>query len=101
MADYYCTEDKLKSLVSTYGAAVTSIYASDPDFGNYGNGVFAKCSSNPTNHAVLVPIQKLYFKRLFFLRYYCNAYDIVTTAPQCQIDPNLTLWWGYDLDGEI
>ena len=54
MPDYFCTEDKLKTLVATYGAAVTSIYASDPAFGNYANGVFNGCSSNPSNHAVLV-----------------------------------------------
>lgn len=54
MPDYYCTEDKLKTLVATYGAATTSIYASDSGFGNYANGVFDGCTSSSTNHAVLV-----------------------------------------------
>jgi hypothetical protein len=54
LPDYSCTEDKLKTLVATYGAAVTSIYASDAGFGNYANGVFNGCTSQPTNHAVLV-----------------------------------------------
>ena len=54
LPDYKCTEDKLKTLVSTYGGAVTSIYASDKAFGNYANGVFNGCTSQPTNHAVLV-----------------------------------------------
>ena len=40
--------------VSTYGAAVSYIYASDTAFGNYGNGVFSKCTSEETNHAILV-----------------------------------------------
>jgi hypothetical protein len=44
MADYACTEDKLKTLVATYGAAVTSIYASDTGFGNYAGGVFSSCT---------------------------------------------------------
>jgi C1A family cysteine protease len=54
LADYECDEDKLKILVSTYGAAVTSLYASDPGFRNYGGGVLATCAKEPTNHAVLV-----------------------------------------------
>jgi hypothetical protein len=54
LPDYKCTEDKLKTLVSTYGGAVTSIYASDKALGNYANGVFNGCTSQPTNHAVLV-----------------------------------------------
>jgi hypothetical protein len=41
--DYECTEDRLKILVSTYGAAVTSIYASDPGFRNYADGVLSRC----------------------------------------------------------
>ena len=40
--------------VSTYGAAVSYINASDRAFGNYANGVFASCSSQEINHAVLV-----------------------------------------------
>jgi hypothetical protein len=40
--------------VSTYGAAVSYIYASDRAFGNYGNGVFAGCMSKEINHAILV-----------------------------------------------
>jgi C1A family cysteine protease len=54
MNDYFCTEDKLKTMVATYGAAVTAIYASDTGFGNYANGVFNGCTTNKTNHAVLV-----------------------------------------------
>jgi hypothetical protein len=53
MADYECNEDKLKILVGTYGAAVTSLYASDPGFRNYGGGVLATCAKDPANHAVL------------------------------------------------
>ena len=40
--------------VSTYGAAVSYINASDRAFGNYANGVFAQCTSKDINHAVLV-----------------------------------------------
>ena len=40
--------------MSTYGAAVSYIYASDRAFGNYANGVFAQCTSKDINHAVLV-----------------------------------------------
>jgi len=54
LPDYYCTEDRLKTLVATYGAAVASIYASDVSLGNYGNAVFNKCTNTSTNHAVLV-----------------------------------------------
>jgi hypothetical protein len=54
LPDYSCTEDKLKLLVSTYGAAVSYIYASDSAFGNYANGVFSGCTSTKINHAVLV-----------------------------------------------
>lgn len=45
LPDYYCTEDKLMTLVATYGAAVTYIYASDQAFGNYASGVFSGCTS--------------------------------------------------------
>lgn len=54
LPDYRCTEDKLKTLVATYGAAVSYLYASDRGFGNYANGVFNNCSSQSINHAVLV-----------------------------------------------
>lgn len=54
MADSYCSEEKLMSLVSTYGAAVSYIYASDTGFGNYANGVFDSCTSDVIDHAVLV-----------------------------------------------
>jgi len=54
MPEYECTEDKLKTLVATYGAAVTGISASDRAFGNYANGVFDGCTSSQPNHAVLV-----------------------------------------------
>lgn len=54
LPDYYCTEDKIKTLVATYGGAVVSIYASDKSLGNYGNAVFNKCTNTSTNHAVLV-----------------------------------------------
>ena len=40
--------------VSTFGAAVSYINASDRAFGNYANGVFANCTSKKDNHAVLV-----------------------------------------------
>jgi cathepsin L len=33
---------------------VSYIYASDPGFGNYANGVFSGCSTTQYNHAVLV-----------------------------------------------
>ena len=42
------------SLVSTYGAAVSYIYASDDGFGNYANGVFDGCTSQTINHSILV-----------------------------------------------
>ena len=42
------------SQVSTYGAAVSYIYASDESFGNYGGGVYSGCSKTEINHAVLV-----------------------------------------------
>jgi C1A family cysteine protease len=54
MEDYQCSEAKLKQLVSTYGAAVSYIYASDTAFGNYANGVFAGCTTTSINHAILV-----------------------------------------------
>ena len=54
LPDYYCTEEKIKILVATYGAAVVSIYASDKALGNYGDAVFDKCTNTSTNHAVLV-----------------------------------------------
>jgi C1A family cysteine protease len=54
LPDYACTEAKLMSLVSTYGAAVSYIYASDSAFGNYANGVFSGCTSQSINHAILV-----------------------------------------------
>ncbi len=54
LPDYACTETKLMSLVSTYGAAVSYIYASDSGFGNYASGVFDKCTSQSINHAILV-----------------------------------------------
>ena len=54
LPDYYCTETKLMTLVSTYGAAVSYIYASDAGFGNYANGVFDGCTSQNINHAILV-----------------------------------------------
>jgi len=54
MEDYSCSEEKLAQLVSTYGAAVSYIYASDTAFGNYANGVFSECTSQSINHAVLV-----------------------------------------------
>ena len=44
VADYRCTEEKLKSLVSEFGAAVTAIYASDTSFGNYNSGVYQGCT---------------------------------------------------------
>jgi hypothetical protein len=54
LSDYRCTEAKLMTLVSTYGSAVSYIYASDSGFGNYANGVFDKCTSRSINHAILV-----------------------------------------------
>ena len=42
------------TLVSTYGAAVSYIYASDTAFGNYATGVFTGCTSQNINHAILV-----------------------------------------------
>ena len=52
--DYYCSETKLMTLVSTYGSAVSTIYASDISFGNYANGIYDGCTSKNINHAVLV-----------------------------------------------
>lgn len=46
--------NELISQVSTYGAAVSYIYASDESFGNYGGGVYSGCSKTEINHAVLV-----------------------------------------------
>jgi hypothetical protein len=54
LPDYACTESKLMTLVSTYGAAVSYIYASDSAFGNYANGVFDGCTSQTINHAIMV-----------------------------------------------
>ena len=54
LPDYACTEAKLMTLVSTYGAAVSYINASDTAFGNYASGVFNKCTSKNINHAILV-----------------------------------------------
>jgi C1A family cysteine protease len=54
MSDYNCNEEKLKALVATYGAASTSIYAGERSFGNYANGIYNGCTSNSTNHAVIV-----------------------------------------------
>ena len=54
LPDYACTEAKLMTLVSTYGAAVSYVYASDDGFGNYANGVFDGCTSQNIDHAVLV-----------------------------------------------
>jgi hypothetical protein len=54
MGDYGCDEDKLMSLVSTYGSAVSYIYASDGGFYNYAGGVFDGCTSQTIDHAVLV-----------------------------------------------
>ena len=51
--DENCSEDKLKILISTYGAVVVSIYASDRAFMSYRSGVFDGCSNAGwTNHAV-------------------------------------------------
>ena len=54
MPDYRCTEEKLKRLVATYGAAVATIYASDRSLGNFDTTVYSKCTSNETDHAILV-----------------------------------------------
>ena len=54
LPDSYCNEDKLKTLVATYGAAVSGIYASDRSFNQYSNGVYNKCTNTSTNHAILV-----------------------------------------------
>lgn len=54
LPDYYCDEKKLKTLVATYGAVVTGMYANDVSFSNYVNGVYDKCPANPSDHAVLV-----------------------------------------------
>ena len=42
--DYACSDDKLKGMIQTYGAAMIAIYASDDDFQNYESGVFDTCS---------------------------------------------------------
>ena len=52
--DYACTEAKLMTLVSTYGAAVSYINASDSAFANYARGIFNQCTSQNVNHAILV-----------------------------------------------
>ena len=54
LLDSYCNEDKLKTLVATKGAVVVAIYASDPAFNNYANGVFDGCTSTTADHAVTV-----------------------------------------------
>ena len=67
MPDYLCSEEKLKRLVATYGAAVTAIYAGDRSMRNFDSTVYNKCTSNETDHAVLVvgygtdPVSKLDF----------------------------------------
>ena len=42
-AHYGCSDDELMGLIYTYGSAMVSIYASDPEFGNYEGGVFTTC----------------------------------------------------------
>jgi len=54
LPDSSCNEDKLKTLVATYGAVAVAIYASDRAFNNYANGVFNGCTDQPANHAVTV-----------------------------------------------
>jgi hypothetical protein len=54
LVDSFCNENKLMTLVSTYGAAMTAIYASDPGFKNYASGVFSGCTSTTVNHGVMV-----------------------------------------------
>lgn len=54
LVDYNCNETKLMDLVSTYGAVVTAIYASQPGFSNYAGGVYTGCTSKATDHAVSV-----------------------------------------------
>ena len=67
MPDYECTEEKLKQLVATHGAVVTAIYSGDRSLGNFDKTVYNKCTSNETDHAVLVvgygtdPVSKLDF----------------------------------------
>ena len=65
MPDYMCNEEKLKRLVATFGAAVATIYAGDRSLGNFDTTVYNKCTSNKTDHAILVvgygtdPVTKL------------------------------------------
>jgi cathepsin L len=54
LPDYYCSEDKLKTLVATKGAVVVGIYASDRSFNNYAGGVYDGCTNQASNHAVTV-----------------------------------------------
>ena len=54
LPDYFCNEDKLKTLVATYGSVTVAIYASDKAFNNYANGVFDGCTKDTPNHAVTV-----------------------------------------------
>ena len=47
------TEELLKELVYEHGAVVTSVCANSP-FSSYGGGILDSCTSDNTNHAVLV-----------------------------------------------
>ena len=41
--DYKCGETKMKKLIYKYGSVLTAVYADDPGFENYSEGVFDTC----------------------------------------------------------
>jgi len=52
--DPNANEQKIKDLVFEHGAVMVSMYASESSFHNYNAGVYQGCSSEETNHAVLI-----------------------------------------------
>ena len=54
LADWKCTESKLKSLIYSKGAVSVSVYAAENSFENYKSGVYNKCKKvKEGNHQVL------------------------------------------------
>ena len=51
---YNVDEEKLKGMVYFNGAVQTSIAASDDAFRHYSGGIFDGCTTNQTNHGVVI-----------------------------------------------
>ena len=51
---YAVDEELLKKLVYLHGAVQTSVSARDNSFKHYRGGIYAGCSSNNTNHGMVI-----------------------------------------------